>query len=251
MSGKLEGKVAIVTGSTRGIGEAIAKLFVSEGASVVVSSRKDDAVQKTAAALTEAGGNVLGVACHTGKADQVKNLVDKTIERFGKIDILVNNAATNPAFCPIQSVSEDLWDKIMETNAKGYFLTCMAAGKHMMKEKKGAIINVASVAGFTPDLGLGAYSVSKAAVLMLTKVLAREWAPFNIKVNSLAPGLIKTKFSQALWSNEGILKVVLQRTPMGRTGEPEEIATAALFLASDDSSYITGHTLVADGGSIV
>ncbi|MFH1537719.1 MAG: glucose 1-dehydrogenase [bacterium] len=250
MAKKLEGKVAIVTGSTRGIGEAIARLFAEEGAKVVVSSRKEDAVEKTVAALKEAGGDVLGVPCHTGKADQVKNLVAKTVEHFGGIDILVNNAATNPAFCPIQSVSEGVFDKLYEVNVKGYFLLTVEAGKHFLKKKSGVVVNLASIAGFTPDLGLGAYSVTKAAVIMLSKVFAREWSPYNIRVNTVAPGLVKTKFSQALWGNEDILKVVLQRTPMGRTGEPDEIAKAALFLASDDSSYVTGHTLVVDGGAI-
>ncbi|MEW5945340.1 MAG: glucose 1-dehydrogenase [bacterium] len=251
MKGILEDRVAVITGSTRGIGRAIAGIFSRSGAKVVISGRKADAVEAVVGELRASGAECIGVPAHVGKKEDLEKLAAETLKAFGRIDILVNNAATNPVFCPILSVDEGAWDKIIDANLKGCFLLCRTVGKTMISQKRGVIVNVASTAGFSPAPGLGVYAVSKAGLIMLTKVLAAELAPFNIRANAVAPGLVKTKFSSALWQNEDILKRVLTHTPMGRTGEPEEIAQAVLFLASDASSFITGHTVVIDGGATI
>lgn len=243
----LKDKVALVTGGSRGIGKAIALGFAEAGADVVVSSRKLEDLEKVAKEIREKGRKSLALACHIGKKEEIENLVERVVKELGRIDILVNNAATNPVFGPILNVEERAWDKIMEVNLKGYFLISLAVGKVMMKQKGGNIINLASTAGMKPSPMLGAYSISKAGVIMLTKVLATEWAVFNIRVNALAPGLVETKFSKALWSNPEILKEALRDVPLGRIAQPEEIVGAALYLASEASSYVTGETLVLNG----
>lgn len=243
----LKDKVALVTGGSRGIGKAIALGFAEAGADVVVSSRKLEDLEKVAKEIEEKGRKSLALACHIGRKEEIEELVERVVKELGRIDILVNNAATNPVFGPILDIEERAWDKIMEVNLKGYFLTSLAVGKVMMKQKGGSIINLASTAGMKPSPMLGAYSISKAGVIMLTKVLATEWAVFNIRVNALAPGLVETKFSKALWGNPEILREALRDVPLGRVAQPEEIVGAALYLASEASSYVTGETLVLNG----
>lgn len=247
----LTGRVALITGGSRGIGRAIALGMAEAGADVVVSSRKLQDLEEVAKEIQRLGRKALPVAAHVGKMEDIKNLVDRTLGEFGRIDILVNNAATNPVFCPILDLEERAWDKIMEVNLKGMFFLSQEVCRRYMKDKGGNIINITSVDGISPDPGLGAYSVSKAGVIMLTKVLAAEWAPYGIRVNAIAPGLIKTKFSQALWDNPAILDEVLSHTPLRRLGAPEDIVGAALFLASDASSFVTGETIVVDGGALI
>lgn len=247
---KLNGKVAIVTGASRGIGEAISHGLAKAGAKLVLASRKIEGLQKVADEIVKNGGEAIAIASHTGKIEDIKNLVQKTVEKYGKIDILVNNAATNPIFGPIIDSEPPVWDKIFEVNVKGYFFLAKEVAEHM-KDRGGVILNMASVAGYKPMPGLGVYSVSKAAVIMLTRVLALEWAPLNIRVNALAPGVIKTRFSEALHSSPEIVDEILRYISIKRLGVPEDIVGAALFLCSDASSYITGQTIVIDGGGIM
>lgn len=245
----LENRVALITGASRGIGKAIALGFASAGAEVVVSSRKLPDLEKVAEEIRKRGRRAKAIACHTGNIEDIKNLVKQTKAEFGHIDILVNNAATNPIFGPVINCEEKAFDKIMEVNVKGYFFLAKEVAPIMMEQKKGNIINLASTAGLRPTPLLGIYSISKAGVIMLTKVLAWEWAPFNIRVNCIAPGLVQTKFSTALWANEEILKKILENVPLKRIAQPEEIVGAAIYLASDASSYVTGETIVVAGGS--
>jgi len=243
----LKDKVALVTGGSRGIGRAIALGFAEAGADVVVSSRKLEDLEKVAKEIEEKGRKSLALACHIGRKEEIEALVERVVKELGRIDILVNNAATNPVFGPILDIEERAWDKIMEVNLKGYFFVSLAVGRVMMKQKGGSIINLASTAGIKPSPMLGAYSISKAGVIMLTKVLATEWAAFNIRVNALAPGLVETRFSKALWGNPEILKEALKDVPLGRVAQPEEMVGAALYLASEAGSYVTGETLVLNG----
>ncbi len=247
----LTGKVAIVTGGTRGIGLAIAQAFAAAGASVVVSSRKQENVTEAVEAIRASGGRVAGFPAHTGHPEEVASLVARTVEEFGGVDILVNNAATNPHFGPILTAEESHWDKILDVNVKGYFRMAKACVPHMRERGGGKIINMASIAGRIPLPNMGIYSVSKAAVLMLTEVLAVELAPFNIQVNAIAPGLVKTRFSRALWQDPQIYEAVVKSVPQHRMAEPQEIAGAALYLASSASDFTTGATIVIDGGQLV
>ncbi|PSJ71458.1 short-chain dehydrogenase [Sphingobacteriales bacterium UPWRP_1] len=244
---ELQGKVAIVTGASKGIGEAIARLFALAGAKVVVSSRNQEAVQQVARSISEEGGQAFAVAAHTGVVSQLEQLVEKTVAHFGGIDILVNNAATNPVFGPVLHTGEDAFDKIMSVNVKGPFLLCQKAYPELVKHG-GSIINISSIGGLSPEEYLGIYSVSKAALISLTKVLASEWGSVGIRVNAICPGLIKTKFSKALWNDEKMLERFTRKLPLARIGTPEEIATLALFLASDAAGYCTGAVFTADGG---
>lgn len=243
----LAGKVALVTGGSRGIGKAIAVGLARFGADVVVTSRKLPDLEEVAAEIKGMGRKSMAVATHVGRTDEIAALVPRVKDEFGRIDILVNNAATNPTMDPALDVEERAWDSIMNLNLKGLFFLSQAVARVMKEQGGGTIINVASVAGITPDI-LPVYSISKAGVIMATKVMAQQWAQYNIRANALAPGLIKTRFSQALWDNEDILQGAMLFTPMRRAGEPDEMVGSVVFLASDASSYVTGHVLVADGG---
>ena len=244
----LTGKTAIVTGASKGIGKSIAEVLASYGANVIVSSRKQEAVDEVAAAIREQGYIAQGVACHMGDGDQIKNLVAKSVEHFGKVDIIVNNAAANPVFGGIEATDESAFDKIMDVNVKGPLQLCQACYPIMKENGGGSIINISSIEGITPGQGLGLYSVSKSALIQLSKVLAREWGQDNIRTNTICPGLVKTKFSEALTSNDKILKMVMMKQALPMVAEPEHIAGLALFLASESAAFCTGGTYTADGG---
>jgi NAD(P)-dependent dehydrogenase (short-subunit alcohol dehydrogenase family) len=247
----LEGKVAIVTGSSKGIGKAIAKGLAENGAQVVVSSRSQEACDEVVAEFKKEGLTAIGIACHIGKEDQRKNLVAKTIEAFGRIDVLVNNAAINPVFGPIEDVDPAIFDKIMDVNVKAPWSLSNLVLPHFQANKNGSIINIASVEALTPGFGLGIYSTSKAAILMLTKNQAKEWGTHGVRANAICPGLIKTKFSAALWQNEKILGKIQKSLPSGKMGMPEEMVGLACLLASDAGSYMTGGTYTVDGGYMI
>ena len=240
----LEGKVAIVTGSSKGIGKAIAKGLAENGAQVVFSSRSQEACDAVVNEFQLAGLKAIGIACHIGKADQRENLVTQTIGAFGRIDILVNNAAINPVFGPIEDVDPAIFDKIMEVNVKAPWSLSNLVLPHLKAHKNGSIINIASVEALTPGFGLGIYSTSKAAILMLSK-------NHGIRVNAICPGLIKTKFSAALWQNEKILGKIQKTLPSERMGMPEEMVGLACLLASDAGGYMTGGVYTADGGYMI
>ncbi len=247
----LKGKVALVTGASRGIGEAIALGFAEVGAKVVLASRKQEALEEVRKKIEEKGGNALVVPTHMGHLDEVESLVGACLSEYGTIDVLVNNAATNPYFGLITGVDEGIYDKIMEVNVKGPFFLTRLVGEGMNERGSGSIINISSEAGTMPSPMLGVYSVSKAGVDMLTKVFAQEWGQHGVRVNSIAPGLVKTHFSRTLWSNDEILNIVLKGIPMGRIGMPEDIVGCAIFLASDASGYLTGQVIMIDGGRAV
>ena len=248
---KLDGKVAIITGASKGIGEAIALALGQAGARIVVSSRKQDAVDATAQQLREAGIDAIAIAANTGNLAEIQQLAEGTIQHYGGIDILVNNAATNPVFGPVEQTDAMAFDKIMAVNVKGPFELAKLALPSMQARGGGSIINISSIGGISPERFLGIYSVSKSALVMLTKVMAKEWGHNGIRANVICPGLIKTKFSQALWGNEKLLQHVLQQLPAGRVGTVEEIAGLALFLASNAASYCTGAVFTADGGHTI
>lgn len=247
----LSGKVALITGASRGIGQAIAEAFAAAGASVVLSSRKQEALDIVADKIRSSGGKALPIAAHSGSVEAVSSVVESATAKYGGIDILVNNAATNPHFGPILASEESHWDKILDVNVKGYFRTVKACAPIMRQRGGGKVINIASVAGLEPGAMMGIYSVSKAAVLMLTKVLAAELAPDNIQVNAIAPGFIRTKFSSVLWQTPAINEAVINSIPQKRLAEPSELTGTALYLASSASSYTTGATCVVDGGQLV
>ena len=245
---RLDNKVAIITGASKGIGKAIARALGQQGAKVVIASRKQDSVDETAKELMAEGIEAIGIAAHMGDMAQIKNLVEQTVKHFGAIDIVVNNAASNPSFGPITDTDNSVFDKIMDVNVKGPLELCKLAYPVMKERGSGSVINISSIEGITPGTGLGLYSVSKAALIALTKVLAKEWGPNQIRVNVICPGLIQTKFSEALTSNEKILKHVLAKQALPQLAGPEDIAGLALFLASDASSFCTGAVYTADGG---
>ncbi|HYL08008.1 MAG TPA: glucose 1-dehydrogenase [Candidatus Udaeobacter sp.] len=244
----LSGRVALVTGASRGIGSAIAGVLAEHGATVVLSSRKQSDLEAEAERINaEHPEKAVAIAAHAGRPEDLERLVKEVIERFSRIDILVNNAATNPYMGPVLGADLAAWDKTFEVNVRGMFVLTKLVFEASMEERGGAIVNVASIGGLRPGIGLGVYNVTKAAVIMLTRQLAREIGG-KVRVNAVAPGLIKTRFAEALWGNEAILDRVLAQNPMGRIGTPDEVASAVLFLVSDAASYVNGEVLVVDGG---
>ncbi|MFQ5711545.1 MAG: SDR family NAD(P)-dependent oxidoreductase [Candidatus Geothermarchaeales archaeon] len=248
---RLEGKVAIVTGSSRGIGRAVAIGFAKAGADVVVNCDKDvEAAERVAEEIRSLGRRSIVVRADVSRKEDVDRMVEETLNEFGSIDILVNNAGIFTA-CPIEDLEEEDWDRVMNVNLKGVFLCSQAVGRHMIKKKSGVIINIASISGHIPETRLGAYTPSKAGVLGLTSLLAVEWAKHNIRVNAISPGPIRTALHEKIFADEVLREARHRAVPLNRPGEPEEIAKIAEFLASDDSSYVTGQTIVADGGSMM
>ena len=246
----LKGKTAIITGGSRGIGRAIALEFAKGGADVVVASRKLDACEAVVKEIETLGGRALAVAAHAGKPADLKNLVAETLKSFGEIDILVNNAGTNPHFGAMIDIEKGAWDKTFDVNVNGVFFLTQMACNEWMREHGGVVINIASVAGFKPSPFTGAYCVTKAALIMLTRVLAAELGAFGIRVNAIAPGFIKTDMSKAVWTSD-MFKDHVKKMPVPRIGETEDIAGAALYLASGASSFMTGETIVIDGGEML
>ena len=244
----LDGKVALVTGASKGIGEAMARGLAEFGAKVVVSSRKQEAVDEVATALKADGFEASGIAANMGKLDDIASLVDKTVETYGGIDIIINNAAANPVFGPIQNTDERAFDKIIDVNLKGPFELCKKAYPILKQRGGGSVIHISSIGGLKPEAGIGIYSVSKAAIISLTQAMAQDWGADNIRVNAICPGLIKTRFSEALWSDDKILGRFLKNIPLARAGVPTDIAGLAVFLASDASAYCTGGAYLVDGG---
>ncbi len=244
----LTGKVALVTGASRGIGEAIVKLLAEQGAHVIVSSRKIDDCQTVADAIAENGGSAEALACHVGSMDDIANTFATIKERHGRLDILVNNAAANPYFGHILDTDLGAYNKTVEVNIRGYFFMSVEAGKMMREQGSGAIVNTASVNAIQPGIMQGIYSITKAAVVNMTRAFAKECGPLGIRVNALLPGLTKTKFAGALFEHEEIYKHVTTSIPMGRHAEPDEMAGTVLYLVSDASSYTNGECIVVDGG---
>ena len=247
----LKGKVALVTGASRGIGQAVAEAYALSGAKVVLSSRKQPDLDLVADRIKAAGGEALPLAAHTGDQASIDNLVARAVDVFGGIDILFNNAGTNPHFGPLLTAEESHWQKILDVNLVGYFRIVKACVGSMKSRGGGKIINVASIAGIKPQPGMGVYSVSKAGVLMLTQVLAAELAEYNIQVNAIAPGFIKTKFSRVLWETPEIYDAIVKMIPQQRMAEAGELAGISLYLASSASSFTTGSVFLVDGGQMV
>jgi NAD(P)-dependent dehydrogenase (short-subunit alcohol dehydrogenase family) len=250
MDSRLRGKVVVITGASRGIGRELALGFAREGAALVLASRKQAALEAVAAEVQALGAKALVLPTHVGRPDEARKLVAETVQRCGRIDVLVNNAATNPVFGPTVVADETVWDKIFEVNVRGPFVLSRAASDRMIAQGGGAIVNVASVAGLRPMPGLGIYGISKAALIHLTRTLARELAP-TVRVNAVAPGLVDTDFSKAILGDPDVKKMALADVPLGRAAAPAEIVPAVLFLASDAARYVTGEVLVVDGGKTV
>ncbi|ULQ46333.1 SDR family oxidoreductase [Flagellatimonas centrodinii] len=244
----LKGRVALVTGASRGIGEATARLLAEQGAHVVLASRKQADLDKVAAEIVAAGGKATAIAAHQGDSAALGKLVAEIDRQFGRLDILVNNAATNPHFGHITDTGMDMVDKTLQVNIKGYFELSSLAARLMQRGGRGAIVNIASINGIRPGPMQGIYSITKAAVINMTKAFAKECAPWGVRVNAVLPGLTETKFASALTSNDEMLKHFMPSIPLGRVAQPSEIAPAVLFLVSDGASYVTGSSLVVDGG---
>lgn len=244
----LTGKVAIVTGSTKGIGRSIAEALARAGAKVVISSRKADQCESVANAIKSEGHEASPIACHIGKREDVEHLVSETKERYGKIDILVCNAAVNPYYGPTSGLSDDAFAKVMDSNVRSNIWLCNLAIPDMAERRDGSVIIVSSIGGLKGSLNLGIYAISKAADFQLARNLAVEWGPKNIRVNCIAPGIVKTDFARELWGNPEILSRAESTTPLRRIGEPDDIAGAAVFLASRAGAWMTGQVIVIDGG---
>ncbi len=244
----LKNKVAIVTGASRGIGESIARAFAEFGANVIIASRKQESLDAIAKSINGAGGKCTAIACHTGDPGAIANFFAKVKADFGRVDILVNNAATNPYFGPAVEIDQGAYDKTFDVNVKGYFLMCQEAGKMMVAQGGGSIINVASIAGLSPGPMQGVYSMTKAAVISMTKVFAKELGSAKVRCNAICPGVIETKFASVLINTPEIYDQFVTQVPLGRHGQPKEIAGLAVYLASDASAFTTGSILVSDGG---
>ena len=247
----LTGKVALITGSSRGIGKSIAEEYARAGAKVVISSRKQDACDAVKAEIEAAGGEAIAVACNVGRKEELQVLVDATMAKWGRIDVLVANAAINPVYGPMASVSDDAWDKIMGTNLRSTWWLCNMVLPQMAERKDGAVVLLSSITAIRGNGVIGAYGISKAAEAQLTRNLAVEWGPSNIRVNAIAPGLIKTDFAKALWEQPKLIQALENRTPLKRIGDPVDIAGVALFLAGAGGRFVTGQVLVADGGATI
>ncbi len=247
---RLDGRVALVTGASKGIGEAMARALAAAGAHVVVTSRKPEAVEAVAASIREAGGRATGRALHVGRLDALADAVDEIAAEAGGLHVLVNNAAANPVYGPVEDTDEAAYDKIMDVNVKSPFLLAQAALPHLAKDG-GSIVNVSSIGGRKPERGLGIYSVSKAALVSLTEVMGAEWGRHGVRANAICPGLIQTQFSEALWADDTTRERFVRRLPAGRVGQPADLAGLAVFLASDASAYCTGAGFTVDGGYLV
>jgi NAD(P)-dependent dehydrogenase (short-subunit alcohol dehydrogenase family) len=253
----LQGKVAIVTGGGRGIGKAVSQGFAKAGAKVAITSRKINDLEAAAAEIRGFGGEALPVQAHLAKLEEINRMVGTVLGKFGRVDILVNNAGTSPAMGSVLDSDERLWDTVINLNLKGLYYTSQAVARVMKKQGGGRIINVASIDGFKPEPGVSIYSISKAGVRMVTQAFAAELAPYNIRVNAIAPGPISTKMLDSHWFHlspeeaQKAKEALGKLTPLGRVGEPEEIAGAAIYLASDASSYTTGAEIVVDGGVLL
>lgn len=244
----LNGKIAMITGASRGIGESIAKLLAEQGAHVIVSSRKVDDCQRVADEISAAGGSAEALACHVGDMEQIAATFEHIRSTHGRLDILVNNAAANPYFGHILDTDIGAFNKTVDVNIRGYFFMSVEAGKLMRENGGGNIVNTASINGLQPGQFQGIYSITKAAVINMTKAFAKECAGLNIRVNALLPGLTKTKFAGALFTNENMYKHAMEKIPMRRHAEPDEMAGTVLYLVSNASSYTTGECIVVDGG---
>lgn len=245
----LEGKVAVITGGSRGIGRAVALAFADAGADVVVSSRKIDDLEIVADEIRARGVKGKAIAAHVGRMEDSKGLIEQTVREFGKIDILFNNAGTNPYNGPLMDQDEKAFDVIMNVNLKSVFFLSQTTARVMKTQGGGCIINTASIGGLRAS-ELGIYSTAKAALIMLTQVMAKEWGKYNIRVNAIAPGIIKTRLSEALWKDPVLDRRAVARIPLMRLGEPEDVAGCVVFLASTAGSYVTGETIVIDGGRV-
>lgn len=247
----MTGKVALITGSSRGIGRAIAEAFAQAGARVIVSSRRQDACERVARALRSGGAEAVAIACNVSERDAVDALVANAVERLGPIDVLVGNAAANPYFGPLLDIEDRAWDRVMGTNVRSNLWLCNRVIPGMAARGGGAVILVSSIAAFKGDAALGAYAVSKAAEIQLVRSLAVEWGPAGVRVNAIAPGLVRTDFARTLWEDDTRRAARERVTPLRRIGEPEDVAGAAVFLASNAGAYVTGQCIVVDGGVTV
>src|SRR5919107_1614777 len=246
----MTGKVALVTGSSRGIGRAIAQRLAEHGAKVVVSSRKLEACEEVVAAIRAKGGEAFAHACNIGRKEDLQGLVNAAIQKWGGIDTLICNAAINPYFGPMANMADDAWDKIMASNVRSNFWLCNMVLPQMAERGGGSIVIISSIAGLVGSPTLGVYGLSKAADMALARNLCAEWGPKNIRANCIAPGLIRTDFAKALWEDPEIYRKRTRDTPLKRIGEPDEIAGAAVFLASAAGSFMTGQSMVIDGGTL-
>lgn len=247
----LTGKIALVTGASRGIGQSIAELLAEQGAHVIISSRRQEDCEQVARSIVDSGGSAEAMACHIGDLQQIGDIFAKIRDRHGKLDILINNAATNPYFGHILDTDVDAFEKTVDVNIRGYFFMSVEAGKLMRENGGGSIVNTASITALKPLQMQGIYSITKAAVVNMTRAFAKECAQYNIRCNAILPGLTKTKFAGALFDNEKFYKYAVSSIPMKRHAEPSEMAGSVLYLVSDASSYTTGETLVVDGGMTV
>jgi NAD(P)-dependent dehydrogenase (short-subunit alcohol dehydrogenase family) len=244
----LSGQVAVVTGSSKGIGRSAAEIMAALGAKVVISSRKADACEAVAAGIKKAGGEAIVIPCNISRKEELEGLVKGTLKQWGKIDTLVCNAAVNPYFGPLEKIPDEAFDKIMASNIKSNVWLCALAIPDMAKRKDGSVIIVSSIGGLRGTPVIGAYGISKAADMALVRNLAMEWGQHNVRVNAIAPGLVKTDFARALWENPDTYQATIKMSPLRRIGEPDDIAGAAIFLASAAGNFTTGSTVVIDGG---
>lgn len=247
----LSGKVALITGSSRGIGRAIAERMAQAGAKVVISSRKLDACEEVVASIRKAGGEAIAVACNITHKEDLQALVNETVSKLGRIDILVCNAAVNPHYGTTQDIPDSAFEKILDCNIRSNHWLCQMVIPGMAERRDGAVLIVSSIGGLKGSSALGTYGLTKAADMALARNLAVEWGPRNVRVNCIAPGIIRTDFAKALWENPDVYDRAIERYPLRRIGEPDEIAGTAIFLASKAGSFLTGQTIVVDGGATV